>query len=611
MKKNKNIFAVIGMIHKLKPAFIPVEISLNILVSLTPFLNLYLGAILIDGIVARKSVDKLMNFALILVGINLVTTLIRWILDKWLIIMRREIDDSVDKEIAKKQLTLDYQILEKRETLDYIERAKEGVNSSGSITDFCRLFGGGIQQFVTCVYGSILLVGLLKSNLSQEPTDRLLKFINSPLAAIVILLMMAGIIWINYYISKQVYKREYEFFAANVENNRQFSFFTRLAEEYPVGKDIRIFKMQKMIKDLAKNCGQDYWDFRKNKLLRTTSGLYAIGMVTYSIFQIICYFYVGLKAISGAVSIGELTLYVGALLSLSRAIVQLFEIYGAFELRNKYLSNYVDFLNIKNEKYDGTLPIEKRHDNDYELEFRNVSFHYPNSDDEVLHNITAKIYVGKKMAIVGKNGSGKSTFIKLLCRLYDPTEGEILLNGIDIRKYDYDEYRQIFSVVFQDFHLFSFPIACNVAASVDYDANKVKKCLMQAGIGEYVEQLEHGIETVLYKEGDDDGVEISGGEAQKIAIARALYKDAPVVILDEPTAALDPVSELEIYERFDEMVDEKTAIYISHRMSSCRFCENILVFDNGNIIQMGSHDSLVAEDGLYRELWEAQAQYYR
>ena len=265
---------------------------------------------------------------------------------------------------------------------------------------------------------------------------------------------------------------------------------------------------------------------------------------------------------------------------------------------------------MPNEKYDGTLPIEKRLDNDYELEFKNVSFHYPNNDDLVLKNITAKIHVGRKMAIVGRNGSGKSTFIKLLCRLYDPTEGEILLNGIDIKKYDYDEYRRIFGVVFQDFQLFSFSVAQNVAAGNNYDREKVREALGQAGLRERVEGMENGIETVIYKQ-EDEGVEISGGEAQKIAIARALYKDAPVVILDEPTAALDPVSELEIYERFDGMVKEKTAIYISHRMSSCRFCENILVFEGGNIVQMGSHQDLAGQDGLYASLWRAQAQYYQ
>ena len=244
------------------------------------------------------------------------------------------------------------------------------------------------------------------------------------------------------------------------------------------------------------------------------------------------------------------------------------------------------------------------------MEFRNVSFHYPNNDELVLKNITTKIRVGRKLAIVGKNGSGKSTFIKLLCRLYDPTEGEILLNGIDIKKYDYDEYRQIFSVVFQDFQLFSFPVAQNVAAGLEYDEEKVWRALAQAGMAERVKNMEKGLDTVIYKQ-EDEGVEISGGEAQKLAIARALYKDAPVVILDEPTAALDPVSELEVYERFDEMVEEKTAIYISHRMSSCRFCENIVVFEDGNIAQIGNHDTLVSQNGLYRELWNAQAQYYQ
>lgn len=323
-----------------------------------------------------------------------------------------------------------------------------------------------------------------------------------------------------------------------------------------------------------------------------------------------CYGFVGIRAVGGAVSIGEVSLYVGVLTSFSDNVSEFFGAFNWLEVMNQYMGNFTSLLSLKNEKYEGTLPIEKRLDNEYELEFNNVSFHYPNNEELVLKNITAKIHVGRKLAIVGKNGSGKSTFIKLLCRLYDPTEGEILLNGIDIRKYDYDEYRQIFGVVFQDFRLFSFPVAQNVAASTEYDEQKVWHALRQAGMEERVREMKDGMDTVLYKQGEE-GVEISGGEAQKLAIARALYRDAPVVILDEPTAALDPVSELEIYERFDEMVEHKTAIYISHRMSSCRFCENILVFDRGDIIQMGSHDDLAESGGLYQELWEAQAQYYK
>ena len=215
------------------------------------------------------------------------------------------------------------------------------------------------------------------------------------------------------------------------------------------------------------------------------------------------------------------------------------------------------------------------------------------------------------MAIVGRNGSGKTTFINLLCRLYDPTEGEILLNGIDIRKYDYEEYMSIFSIVFQDLQLLSFTLGQNVAARQDYDRARAEACLRQAGFGGRLDSLPKGLDTCHYRDFEKDGVEISGGEAQKIALARALYKDAPFIVLDEPTAALDPVAESEVYTKFNKLVGDKTAIYISHRLSSCRFCDTIAVFDGGAIVQRGTHEQLVSESGKYAELWNAQAQYYQ
>jgi len=209
------------------------------------------------------------------------------------------------------------------------------------------------------------------------------------------------------------------------------------------------------------------------------------------------------------------------------------------------------------------------------------------------------------------NGSGKTTFIKLLCRLYDPTEGEILLNGIDIRKYNYVEYMNIFSVVFQDFKLLALKLGENVASGMEYDEKHVMKCLKDAGFEDNLKKMPQGLETYLYTDYGENGVNISGGEAQKLAIARALYKDAPFIILDEPTAALDPVTEAEIYSKFNDIVGDKTAIYISHRLSSCRFCDEIIVFNEGAVIQQGTHERLVAdENGKYYELWHAQAQYY-
>ena len=245
------------------------------------------------------------------------------------------------------------------------------------------------------------------------------------------------------------------------------------------------------------------------------------------------------------------------------------------------------------------------------MEFKDVSFKYPGAYTYAIRHVNMKFKIGEKLAVVGMNGSGKTTFIKLMCRLYDPTEGEILLNGVNIKKYDYDEYLSVFSVVFQDFKLFSFTLGENVAADSDYNVEKVMEALEQAGFSERLAKMPDGIKTSLYKDFDKSGVEISGGEAQKIALARALYKDAPFIILDEPTAALDPFAEYEIYSRFNNIVGDKTAIYISHRLSSCRFCDKIAVFDNGSIVQRGSHDELVADkNGKYYELWHAQAQYY-
>ena len=215
------------------------------------------------------------------------------------------------------------------------------------------------------------------------------------------------------------------------------------------------------------------------------------------------------------------------------------------------------------------------------------------------------------MALVGKNGCGKSTLIKLLCRLYDPTEGEITLNGIDIKKYSYEDYMALFSVVFQDSELFSFSIAENVAADTDYEVEQVKDCVIRAGLGERLSQMENGIETCLYKQFDERGVEISGGEAQKLCLARAIYKSAPFIILDEPTASLDPISEHDIYTKFNGIVGTKTAVYISHRLSSCRFCDEITVMEDGGIAERGSHEELLAKGGVYKALWEAQAEYYK
>ena len=228
----------------------------------------------------------------------------------------------------------------------------------------------------------------------------------------------------------------------------------------------------------------------------------------------------------------------------------------------------------------------------------------------MLKDMNLRFEIGERVALVGPNGSGKTTFVKLLCRLYDPTEGVILMNEVDIRKYRYEEYMRLFSVVFQDFQVFSLKMGEYIAGRDGVDEQRALDAVSRAGLTGLLSKMPQGLDTVIGRDFSENGFVVSGGEAQKLAIARAIYKDAPFVILDEPTAALDPVTENEIYTKFHEIIGKKTALFISHRLSACRFAGEILVFEKGDIVQRGSHDALCGQEGLYRRMWEAQAKYY-
>lgn len=377
---------------------------------------------------------------------------------------------------------------------------------------------------------------------------------------------------------------------------------------YRAGKIIRIFGMQDM---LLKSGGREFNEgFRFYiRRIHAKRGETVENLATSGLFTVFSYLLVVLKIISGAITVGAFTRYVGALNQFGSACASLIEYNAAIRRNAVYMGEFLAFLDVEEKHSHGTIPVEKRDDGEYELAFEDVSFRYPGSEKYVLKNVNCRLDMKRKMAVVGRNGAGKTTFIKLLCGLYEPTEGRITLNGVDIRKYKPDEYRDLFGVVFQDFRLFSFPVWENVATGYERDDDRLWKTLYQAGAREFVKNMPEGLGTLLYKD-TGEGVEISGGEAQKLAIARALYKDGALVVLDEPTAALDPLAEAEVYARFDEMTEGKTSIYISHRMSSCRFCDDIMVFDDGRIAERDSHETLLAAGGLYSQLWNAQAKYY-
>lgn len=397
--------------------------------------------------------------------------------------------------------------------------------------------------------------------------------------------------------------------------NRAFGFYGFMCADtsHDRSADLRMYSQQENVCDVYFEAINDFTP--GCQLAKWAKGPMGVLCAASSCMSVllsgVVYLFVCLKAYAGAFGIGAVSQYVGASTQLFGGIAKLIAVMGSVMYNASFLEDTFRFLDLPNRMYQGSLTTEKRSDRNYEIEFRDVSFKYPGSETYALRHVNMKFRVGSRLAVVGMNGSGKTTFIKLLCRLYDPTEGQILLNGIDIRKYRYDDYINIFSVVFQDFRLLSMPLGENVACGVDVDEAKAKKCLEDAGFGERLSTLECGLETYINTELSKTGVAFSGGEKQKIAIARALYKDSPFIILDEPTAALDPIAEAEIYSKFDTIAGDKTAVYISHRLSSCKFCDEIAVFDHGAVVQMGTHEALLGDPcGKYSELWHAQAQYY-
>lgn len=605
--KGVTIRKVFRLLMSLEPGFFPLLLLVKLIAAVHPFVNVVFGSRIIDMVVEKQTVNVIMQTVVVMTACNLVLGVVHWGLESVLGVKRCSIEERIAQIISEKSLQLDYELLERKDTLELLYKAQEGISSNGGIGSFCTQLGNLVELAAGLVYSLILFLGVCIP-VKTAGTDTLTKVLNAWWSPVLLAAAGGFVLAAKNVLQKQNGKQSQMNFDRNIEFNRRFRYFFSFLSRYKEGKDIRVYRMQDMIMEGLRESNENY-ERNMGILRRWVNRYMTLNQSLLFLLQMGSYLYVGLKAIAGLISVGSVLQYVAAFWQLCRNISDMMGVYVNVGIQSKYLSLFEDFMELENKKYEGTLPVEKRDDNRYEIEFRDVSFRYPNSVEDVLFHVNAKFRIGEKTAIVGRNGAGKTTFIKLLCRLYDPTEGEILLNGINIQFYDYGEYMSLFSVVFQDFWLFSLSIAENVSASTEYEEEKVIDCIRQAGLGERLGELPEGIQTNLYQL-QENGIEISGGEAQKLAIARALYKDAAFVVLDEPTSALDPVSEYDIYRRFNELVEDKTAVYISHRMSSCRFCDYIFVFDRGRIVQKGNHETLMREGGCYRELWNAQAQYY-
>lgn len=610
-KSFKINFRAIKLIFKEYPQIFVSRLFSVIWNSLTPYVTIYLSALIIDEIATNKDKERLKLLVLITLLSSVFIALVKSLLNRWMNIKNSGMYFKNMNIFNKKILDMDYEKCDDNKTFDLLSTILQNQNGGGwGLNKVFYQFQQLLSSIFTIGGGIVLSVTLFTL---KVPDSSNLYFLNNPILIVIIIVIML----LFTFISPVLQNKVESLYAKNADfhnlANRMFSFFGFLGYKKDVALDVRIYEQEKICEKY--NTDKEDMFSSKGKFAHLALGPigFCCGLSSFLsvVFSGIVYTFVCLKAWAGAFGLGLITQYIASISSLSSGMSSFVSYIGDMYNNSVFLEKTFEFLDIPNDMYQGSLTVEKRNDCNYEVEFKNVSFKYPGSDNYSLKNVNVKFKIGEKLAIVGMNGSGKTTFIKLLCRLYDPTEGEILLNGINIRKYNYDDYMMIFSVVFQDFNLFSLTLGENVSGATNYNKDLVIDCLKKAGFSDRLNKMKKGIDTYLYKDYDKDGVDLSGGEAQKIAIARSLYKNAPFIILDEPTAALDPIAEAEIYSKFNEIVGDKTAIYISHRLSSCKFCDEIVVFHEGKVIQQGTHEALLEEsDSKYYELWNAQAQYY-
>lgn len=584
--------------------------TLNCLFSAVfPLISIYASARMIDGIVNKMPVQFVGKWAVIA------------LLSVFFIQIILALTNKIQNTYKDKKYEIFFHILSKKyNELDYkqsqdtdIIGEKSNIEQNVNIGEFgilrvMYIYDMILESFLAMIGSLVLSYQFLVT--SWNAPERF-SFLNSAWTNVLLVVMVVFLSWISQKFNAKQFEIWNKINEEGKFGNRVFSFYSWRMREQDRVLDTRMYSQYNIASNMLNECGIFNPGGVFDRIMSTEGVKYKILSEFFSKLQVLLiYLVVVSKSLLGAISIGMLSQYLGSLINFTSNLSKFLEGVALYNGNTPYAELTMDYLNKESEFYNGSLTTEKRSDKKYEVEFKNVSFKYPGTDNWVLKNINLKFDLGKKLAIVGQNGCGKTTFVKLLIRFYDVTEGEILLNGINIKKYRYDEYLKIFSVVFQDFNLFAYPLAQNVASGMDYDEEKVVQSLKDVGMYDDVQKWDNGIQTYLYKDIDENGISVSKGQEQKIAIARALYQDSPFLILDEPTASLDPISEAEIYEKLGEIIKDKTAIFISHRLSSCKFSDKIIVFDKGKIAETGDHDSLISKNGMYKKLWDAQAEFY-
>lgn len=417
---------------------------------------------------------------------------------------------------------------------------------------------------------------------------------------------------VSYFVSNRLSEWGYKHREEESEYSTQIYYLGRQSSDLTVAKDIRIFGLRSWLDDLYAKSMAAYTAFKRKE-----QGVYIWASVTDLVLTFlrnaIAYAYLIGLVIGNGLSVSEFLLFFGAVGGFTAWVSGILSGFNTLHKQSLDISSVRECLEFPEPfKFEDGEPIKAKENKLYEIRLENVSYRYPGADKDTLTNVNLTLHPGEKLAVVGLNGAGKTTLIKLICGFLDPTEGRILLDGKDIRDYNRRDYYKMFSAVFQEFSLLAGTIATNVAQdSEGFDMERVKDCVEKAGLRKKIESLKDGYDTYLNREVFEDAMLLSGGETQRLMLARALYKNAPFIVLDEPTAALDPIAESEMYQKYNEMTSGKSSIYISHRLASTRFCDRIIMIADGRIGEEGTHEELLKACGKYAELYEVQSKYYK
>lgn len=609
MKRNNHTFEIMRTVNQLYPHIILYQVVTALLNVLNQILVISFLGIIINLLSKTRAntINKLFLFTIIFLLLLFIIKLLQAFIEQQAEKGRQMLNVNADADMTEKLTEVSYSTFISAKFRKLYSATKNGLDFTGGFEIFVSRLVNSVAQLVLTL---VIAGGLLINALIIIPNGSTYSVSNFILCALILIPIAAAILC-----SKQSNKVMLKFFDFNIQFNRALDYFSNiLFGNVNYTKLLRIYDPDDLVaKQAAADINQQVNQDTKYQL--KADGIGNLSDIITSLIIGLMYCILSIRVLNGKLLLGTMIACVGYL---EVIINNLSAMLYAWNSRNASLATVQQYIDLMQTEGDTELNLGKTKKTatastteELTIEFKHVYFKYPEDQEYILKDLNFKIFKGEKIAIVGPNGSGKTTMIKLLLRLYEPNKGEILVNGQDIRQLDLTNYQRIFGTVFQDFTLFAWSIKDNILMGAPLDKAKMKLVLSQVELSDRIRQLPQGLETSISQELDESGVEFSGGEKQKIAIARALYRDAPIVVLDEPTAALDPVTEANIFSKFNELTAGKTAIFISHRMSSTQFSDRILVLKDGKIIERGTHDELMNQKGLYQQLYHEQAKYFQ